>query len=181
MIPMREDPRRPPPLQLTDSLSPELFDEEVDSDEEVSNYLPSEQIVALFSTSGDTNPALSKISTPSAITNSTDSNYEFAPQYPFNVTSLESEYLNFSEFETHGSVNSRWLYNMQAFTSSPEFTNPLPYIPPVNPAGVHGTMDLNPCFLADNYSTAVQQQSSTCVSSPTDLFLAVTIQLSLPT
>ena len=161
---MREDPCYPPPrpLQLTDAPSPESFDQEVDSDEEVSTYLPSEQIDALFSATGtrDTNPAISTtISTPSTITSSTDS----SSQYSFSITPSESEYLKLSEFETHDSVNSR-LYSMQAFISSPEFTNPLPCIPPVNLAEVRGTMDLNPSFFADNYSTPVQLESATCVN-----------------
>jgi hypothetical protein len=168
--PMRDDPCYPPPLQLTgtDAPSSELFDQEFDNDEEVSEFyrnLSSEQIGALFN-SRDTNPAIStKISTLSAFTDSTDSTHEIASsQYSFNVTSSESDYLNPSEFETHGSVNSS-LYSaaMQAsISSAAEFADRLPYTP-LNPAEAHGSMYLNSNF-ADGYSTAMQQlESVTCV------------------
>jgi hypothetical protein len=166
--PMREDPCCPPPLQLTDAPSSELFDQEFDNDDEVSEFyrkFSSEQIDALFS-SRDTNPAIStKISTPSAFTNSTDSSHEFGcSQYSFNVTSSESDYLNPSEFDSdaHGSVNSS-LYGTQAFISPAEFTSRLPYTH-LNPAEtMDGTMCLN-SDLADEYSAAMQQlESVTCV------------------
>lgn len=55
-----------------------------------------------------------------------------------------------------------WRYGTQTFISSPEFTAPLPHIPPLNPAGVHGIMDVNPSFF--DHSTATQQPGSvTCV------------------
>ena len=104
-----------------------------------------------------------KFSTPSASTNSTHCSYETAPsQYSFSLTSSESDYLNPSEFEVDGSVNSS-LYSAQAFISSAD-TDRLPYIPPLNLTEAHRTMELNPNFLADNYSTTVQQlESVTCV------------------
>jgi hypothetical protein len=128
--PMRDDRCCPPPLQLTDAPSPELFDQECDNDEEVREFDCSpEQMGTFFPSSRDTNPAIStKISTPSAFT-----------------------YSNPSEFETHG------LHSTQALISSAE---PLPYIPPFNPAEAHGTMDPNTNFLAGDYSTAMQQPES---------------------
>ncbi len=53
---------------------------------------------------------------------------------------------------------------MQANISSAEYTDPLPYIPPLNLAEAHGTIDLNPNFLAD-YSTTMQElEFVTCVA-----------------
>jgi hypothetical protein len=151
-----------PPLQLADAPPPELFDQECDNDEEVIEFdCPAEKMDTFFPSSPDTTPTIStKISTPSALTYSTDSSYEIdSSQYSFNATSSsESDYLNLSEFGTHGSVNS-WLYS-QAAISSPEFT----YIPPLNPAEAHGTMELDQSFLADDCSTAMQQLSVTCVN-----------------
>jgi hypothetical protein len=163
---MWEDPYNPscppgPPLQLT-----ELFDHEFDNNEEINEFgrnLSPEQIDAFFN-SRDSTPAIStKISTPSAFTNSTDSSCETAPsQYSFNFTPSESDYLNPSEFETDGSANSSF-YSAQASISSAEFTDPLPYFPPLNPTEAHGSMDL-PNFVTDDYSTAMQQlESVTCV------------------
>lgn len=168
--PMWEDPCYPPgpPLQPTDALSSELFDHEFDNDEGVNEFcrkLSPEQIDALFNSRDTTPSAIStKISTPSTSTNSTDSSYETAPsQYSFSLTSSESDHLNPSEFETDGSVSSS-LYSAQVFIPSAD-TDCLPYIPPLNPTEAHGTMDLNPNFLADNYSTTDVQQleSVTCV------------------
>jgi hypothetical protein len=167
---MWEDPGYPPgpPLQPTDALSSELFDHEFDNDEGVSEFcrnLSPEQIDALFSSRDTTPSAIStKISTPSSSTNSTDSSYETAPsQYSFSHTSSESDYLNTSEFETDGSVNSSLYSAPQAFIS-PADTDHLPYIPPLNLTEAHGNMELNPNFLADNYSTTMQQpESVTCV------------------
>lgn len=161
---MREDPCYPPspPLQLNNA-PPELFDQEFDNDEELSEYnLTPEQQFAFFSSSRNTSPTVSaKISNPaSAFTDSTDSSSEIASsQYSFNATSSESEYLDPSEFETHGLYHD----SMQTFISSAEFTNSLPYIPPLNPAEAHGTMDLNP-NLTDDYSTVMHQlETVTCV------------------
>ncbi|KAF8490810.1 hypothetical protein F5888DRAFT_1739716 [Russula emetica] len=170
---MREDPCCPagPPLQLNDSPSPELFDKEVDDDNEVSKFhCTDEQINTFFHRDGTRgrnlggngrvpNPAISKISTPSASTNSTSS------QYSFNVTSSESDYFNPSETENHGSVPvNSWLYGTQAFIPSAEFTDLLPYIPPLNLAEAHGIMNLNPTFPTDDYSTITQQHETvTCV------------------
>ena len=166
--PTRDDPGPcyRPPLQLTDSPSPELFDQECDNDEEVSGFRCSaDQINTLFNSARDTNPAIStRISTLSAFTDSTDSSYEIASsQYSFDFPSSESDYFNpsESEFESHCSVKSE----RQLFNSPVEFTDPLPYIPPLNTAEAHGTMHLEPNFLADRYPTAMQQlESVTCVN-----------------
>jgi hypothetical protein len=161
--PMMDDPCCPPPLPLTDTPSPELFDEDFDNNEEVSEFdLPPDQVDALFSRTRNTNPDIStKISTLSAFTDSTDSSYELASsQYSFDITSSESDYLNPSEFENRCSVNSE----LQPFISSAEFTDPLPYIPPLNSAESHGTMGLDTFFLRDDSSTTTQQlESVTCV------------------
>jgi hypothetical protein len=161
--PMMDDPCCPPPLPLTDTPSPELFDEDFDNNEEVSEFdLPPDQVDALFSRTRNTNPDIStKISTLSAFTDSTDSSYELASsQYSFDITSSESDYLNPSEFENRCSVNSE----LQPFISSAEFTDPLPYIPPLNSAESHGTMGLDTFFLRDDSSTNTQQlESVTCV------------------
>lgn len=120
--------------QLNDTRSPELFDQDVDNNEDVSEFVPSRKIGAMFSDPHDTNLAIStNISIPSAFASSpTDSSY--SSQYSFSL----------SEFETHGSV----YHSMQAFISSAEFANHLPCIPPHIPADAHGTMDLKPTFLA---------------------------------
>jgi hypothetical protein len=140
--PMRDDRCCPSPLQLTDAPPPELFDQECDNDEEVREFNCSpEQMGTFFPSSRDTNPAIyTKISTPYAFT-----------------------YLNPSEFETHG------LHSMQALISSTELTDPLPYIPPLNPAEAHGTMDLDTNFLAGDYSTARQQLESVAGVDPAAL------------
>jgi hypothetical protein len=163
---MREDPCYPPPLQLNNA-PPELFDQEFDNDEELSEFnLTPEQQFAFFSSSRNTSPTISaQISNPaSAFTNSTDSSSEItSSQYSFNAISSESEYLDPSEFETRGLYHD----SMQTFTSSAEFTDQLPYIPalnsPLSPAEAHGTMNLN-ANLTDDYSTVMHQlESVTCV------------------
>lgn len=126
---------------LNNARSPELFDQEIDNIEDVSEFVPSRQIGAIFSGPHDTNLAIStNISDPSPFASSpTDSSY--SSQYSFSV----------SEFETHGSVNSGLYHSVQAYISSAEFAtgNHLPCIPPpLVPANSHGTMDLKPIFLA---------------------------------
>ena len=158
--PMREEPYYPPspPLQLLDVPSPESFDQECDSDEEVSKYTCSPEQMDHFFAGGYNLAIATQISTLSAFTNSTDSSYEFgaSSQYSFNATS--SNYANHSELETQGSMNSSLC--MQTF----EFADPLLYDIPLNPAEAHGTMDLKPNSFADDYSTAMQQLGSlTCV------------------
>jgi hypothetical protein len=169
--PTREDPCFPPLAQLNESPSPELFDQEVDDDNEVNEFhCPSEKMDAFFHSPRDPNPDIStRISIPSAFTNSTGSSYEIeSSQYSFNVTSSGSEYLSPLEFETRGSVNS-WL-DMQAFTPSPEFTGPLP---PLNTAEAHGTMDLSSNLLTHNYPTSMQQLGSVACVDPAALSVRV--------
>jgi hypothetical protein len=148
---MRDDPCC---SQLADTPSPELFDQEWDNNEEVSEFdLPPEEINALFSSNRNTNPVIStKISTLSGFTDSTDSSYEItSSQYSFDISSSESDYLN-PEFENYSSANT----GLQAFIPSVGF-DPFPYIP----AESHGTIDFN---LAAGSSTAMHQLGSvTCV------------------
>ena len=163
--PIRDDPCYPLPIQLTHTPSPELFDQECDNDDEVSKFhCSSDKLDTFFNDSRDTNPAIStRISTLSAFTNSTDSSYGIvSSQYSFDFLSSESDYLNpsESEFENHWSVKSE----PQAFICPTEFTDPLPYIPPLNTAEAHGTMDIKPNFPADNYPTAMQQPKSRLIT-----------------
>ena len=160
---MTDDLCHPPPFQLNDTPSPELFDQECDNDEEVSGFhCSSERMNSFFPNSHDTNPAISaNISTLSPFTNSTDSGYEIpCSEYSFDISSSESGYLNPPGFENHYPVNGE----LQAFIPPAEFADPLPYLSPFNPAGADGTMGLNPNFLVDDCSTAMQQtESVTCV------------------
>jgi hypothetical protein len=159
--PMRGDPccSQPPSLQLTDSPSPELFDQECDNNEEFGEFdLPADEIDALFSSHRNTNPIINtKISTLSGFTDSTDSSYEIASsQYSYDITSSESDYLN-PEFENYYSANNE----LQAFIPSDGFADPLPYVP----AESHGTINFTPNFPADGSSTVMHQlESVTCVN-----------------
>jgi len=112
--------------------------------------------------SRETNPDIpSKISIPSAFTNSTDSSYGIASsQHSFDITSSESDFFNLSEFEHPYSANGE----PQAFIPKAEFVDPMRFIPPLNPVEAHGTMDLKPNLFADSYSTAMQPlEPITCV------------------
>lgn len=157
---MRDDPCCSQSLQLADTPSPELFDEEWDNNEEVSGFVPPDEVTALFSSTHNTNPVIStRISTLSGFTDSTDSSYEIASsQYSFAITSAsESDYFN-PGFGRRSSANTE----PQVFM--PEFADPSLYIPPLHLAESHGIGDLNPNFLAGGSSTVTHQfESATCV------------------
>jgi hypothetical protein len=145
-----------PPPQHTDAPSPDLFDQEVAG---LDLNLPFEQFYD-FSPAFDSIPI---ISTPSALTYSTDSVHEVSSSH-YSSDFTQSDYSVPSEIE---SLNNGFYGTDDSIHSTVSFNGP-----PFHPAEAQfdfGTSDLNPSFIGispEDLSTAMQPPPASVVPTP---------------
>jgi hypothetical protein len=149
-----------PPPQAADAPSPDSFDNEVD------NEVGELNINWFFNDNFSFQDTVSVVSTPPALTYSTDSSYAFS-QYSYDNTPSASDYSNPSEIEACGSVKDG-LYTMHGSIYSAVFSDG-PTFPPVSPVTTqsdYGTSNLGPNFIRMSLDESSAEQSACVAPTP---------------